>query len=207
MKAGSFYSRLAWGAAAGAIAMIAYHGTQYASLDHAVVSADCWSWHRVPFHPAWVWPYESMFVLVGLPWFMLRTLREVQRFALALLASAAVGWVTFLLHPTACVRPSPIGEPAYYGALHELDWPNNCMPCLHSALAIVSIWALIRGRTVLAGPGGRVFLATWLGLITVSIVALRQHTGIDIAVGMGLGCFGAVLFTWLDVNSARPAQS
>jgi len=197
MNSDSFLKRLALGAGVGLIAMVAYDGIQYSTIGRAVLRQDCWSWQCVSFNPAWVWPYESMFILAGLPWFLLPTLRDAQRFAVALLATAAVAWVVFVAYPTACVRPSTVGQPTYYVLLRVFDQANNCMPCLHSALSLVTAWSLVSEQTIFARFGGILSLVIWLAVVSVSIVALRQHTGVDIMAGFALGGVGAWLFSAL----------
>lgn len=184
--------RLALGAVAALVATLAYRGIQYATEARAIVQHECWTWGWLPFAPAWIGPYFSMFLLMGLPWVLLPEWRQVRRFAVALLAVAATGWVTFLVHPMACARPSGVGQPDYYQLLLELDRANNCMPCLHSAMAVLAAWVLGRGAPAFRGPLARVALAVWVALISGSIVALRQHTDVDLLVGFVLGGLGGV---------------
>lgn len=194
MTAREFLQRSAWGAAVAVIATVAYRGIQGVSLARALLRHECWGWDQLAFDPLWVWPYVSMFLLVGLPWYFLPEVREVRRYAFCLLAIAAVGWATFLLYPTACVRPSVEGHPGYYSLLQTLDRPNNCMPCLHSALSLLAVWTLLHSRTPFRRPAGAAFLGGWLLVLCVSIVALRQHTDLDTLAGAGLGCLGGLLF-------------
>jgi hypothetical protein len=194
MNSRDFSRRLVWGAAIGLIATIAYRSIQFVSVARAALRQECWTWQWLPFDAAWIWPYVSMFVLVGLPWFMLPNFRQVQRFAVCLLAIAALGWIVFMAYPTACVRPSADGQSAYYAMLLALDRPNNCLPCLHSAFSVLAVWALVRTTTIFRRITGAVFLAAWLVLICISIVALRQHTDGDMLAGFGLGCMGAWFF-------------
>lgn len=201
MTAKDFFQRTVWGAAVGVIATVAYRGIQGVSLARASLRHECWSWDRLAFDPAWVWPYLSMFLLVGLPWYLLPTLREVRRYAFCLLAVAAVGWITFLLYPTACVRPSAAGQPGYYALLQVLDRPNNCMPCLHSALSVLAAWTLMRSCAVFRRPAGAALLIGWLLVLCISIVALRQHTDLDTLVGVALGCLGGLLFQFRSPRS------
>lgn len=194
MKARPLFVRLAWGAAVGAIASVAYRTIQFVQLDRALVRQECWTWTWLPFHPAWIFPYASMFVLVGLPWFLLPDLRGVRRFALTLLAVAAVGWVTFLVYPTACARPTADGQPDYYGLLLAFDAPNNCLPCLHSAFALLAACVLARESAAFRSTAARLLLGLWLLLMSVSIIALRQHTDTDVLAGLVLGGTGAWFF-------------
>lgn len=194
MTTRSLLQRMAMGAGVGLIATIAYRSIQYVSVARAAVRQECWTWQWLPFDAAWIWPYLSMFLLVGLPWFMLPTMRQVRRFAVCLLATAAVGWITFIVYPTACARPTADGQPAYYALLLALDRPNNCLPCLHSAFSVLAAWALIKGSNIFRRFAGAVLLGIWLMIICASIVALRQHTDVDMLAGVGLGCISAWLF-------------
>ncbi len=187
--------RLLLGAGMALIATVAYRSIQWAAVERAVVRDTCWTWQWLPFSAAWVWPYVSMFALVGLPWFLLPEISQVRRFAVALLATAATGWIVFLVHPTACARPGPEGQPEFYALLLALDRPNNCLPCLHSAFSVLAVWALAWSAQIFRSPLARLALGGWLAAISVSIVALRQHTDVDMAVGLMLGAVAAWWWT------------
>lgn len=201
-----FWRRWAWGVSAALVATIAYRLIQYATESRAVVRTECWSWSWLPFGTGWIWPYLSMFVVMGLPWFLLPTLSQMRRFAACLFATALVGWVVFIIFPTACARPSAEEAPLAYRLLLATDRPNNCLPCLHSAFPVLAIGALRRSRDffrrrwVMAGSG------LWLLLICASAIALRQHTGSDVIIGLGLGCGGAWLFRRNDDNAANAVK-
>ncbi len=193
MTARELTKRIALGAAVGLVAMVMYQGTQYLSAPRATVRETCWSWEWLGFHPAWFWPYASLFVLLGFPWFTLTSWMAVKRFAAVLLGMAAVGWVTFVLYPTACVRPR--GDvPLYLARLYEVDWPNNCFPCLHSALAIFGAYGVTCRVSCADSVFWKCLIGAWTLAILVSIVALRQHTGVDAFAGIVLGAAAAWVF-------------
>lgn len=207
MNTRDLIARTAWGAAAGVIATIAYRSIQSSFIGQAVVRDSCWGWQWLPFNASWIWPYLSMFVLVGLPWFFLPKLSQVRWFATCLLATAAVGWISFILFPTACARPPAEGQPAYYALLLTLDKPNNCLPCLHSAFSVLAAWALARGCHVFRNWAGALFLGSWLLVICISIVGLRQHTDWDTVAGCVLGGVAAWLFqSRLSVEPGLPRE-
>jgi membrane-associated phospholipid phosphatase len=187
MNRREFLRRSALGAAVAVVATFAYRTTQFLTHERAAVRTECWTWNWLPFHPAWLWLYVSMFVIVGLPWYLLPEWRQVRRFAVCLVGMAAVGWITFLLHPTACARPTVEGPTWSYALLLALDRPNNCLPCLHSAMALLAAGVLAADAPVFRSWLARVALWAWCAAIVVSIVALRQHTDIDTLVGLGLG--------------------
>ncbi len=196
MSASEFWRRMWLGAAVAVVATFAYRTTQFLTFERAAVRDECWTWTWLPFHAGWLWPYVSMFVIVGLPWFLLPEWRQVRRFAFCLLGMAAVGWVTFWLHPTACARPI-VAEPTWsYALLLALDRPNNCLPCLHSAMALLAAGVLALDAPAFRSRIARVALAIWCTLISVSIVGLRQHTDIDTFVGLILGALACVIFRW-----------
>jgi hypothetical protein len=198
MSAREIARRFLLGSAVGLVATVMYHGTQYLGATRALVRADCWAWRWVPFHVAWFWPYVSVFVLMAGPWFLLRQWTSVRHFALALIAMAAVGWVIFVIYPTACVRPNPAHLPSYVSGLYELDWANNCFPCLHSALAVIGVYGVCGGQSRLTSPGPRMLVGVWTVAILISILGVRQHTGIDTFAGMVLGAAAIALFRCLE---------
>ncbi|PTX90972.1 phosphatase PAP2 family protein [Opitutus sp. ER46] len=205
MKARELTIRLVYGGTVGLIATVMYHGTQGLGAARAVTREHCWSWDLVPFNPEWLWPYLSLFALLALPWFTLRELGSVRRFAVVLLGMAAVGWITFLLFPTACARPDPSRVPEYLAFFYErVDGPNNCLPCLHSALTIFATYGICGRHARGSSPGCTILVSAWAVTILVSILALRQHTGADTLVGLVLGTAAAWLFSrW--ASSAQPA--
>ena len=184
--------KLLLGGATGVVLTVAYRTLQQLEWRPVAMRAECVGWRWLEFDAAWVWPYVSMFVLVGVAWLSLPDARAVWRFAMTLLAVAAVGWVSFLLFPTGCVRPQIAGTPLAYRWLVALDGPTNCFPCLHSAFAVVA--AATVGRSWSFSWPGRALLTVWVVVIAVSIVALRQHTDVDTLAGGALGLAGV----WLD---------
>jgi membrane-associated phospholipid phosphatase len=194
-----FFRRLALGAAVGLLALVAYRSIQAVTAERAEIRAECWGWTQLPFATTWMWPYFSMFVLMGLPWFFLDDWSRVRRFAACVVGTAAIGWISFLVHPTACLRPAPDGQPVIYQALLALDRPDNCWPCLHSAFSVLAAGALMLGCGRCRARPVRFFLLAWVVVISGSIVALRQHTDAD----MVAGCFLGLAATWVFARSPR----
>lgn len=203
MNTREFMRRTALGAATAVVATFAYRTTQFLTLEYAAIRSDCWTWRWLPFHSGWLWLYVSMFVIVGLPWFLLPEWRQVRRFAFCLLSTAAVGWVTFLVHPTACARPVG-GEPTWsYALLVLLDRPNNCLPCLHSAMSLLAAGVLALDARPFRSAAARLALGIWCALISLSIVALRQHTDVDTLVGLGLGALACLAYARAGRSAAN----
>lgn len=194
MRARALFPRLALGSIVGLIAAFVYRFLQDFGAGRAEIRSECWMWHWLPFDAWWLGPYLTMFVLVILPWLMLDEWRQVKRFAAILLSMAAVGWIVFMIYPTACVRPPPDGQPFVYAMLLWIDQADNCMPCLHSAFSVLTTGVLLTGSSAFRSVAGKFILGIWLLVICVSIVALRQHTDLDTLAGFALGCVGAGVF-------------
>lgn len=190
------WKKILWSGSAGVLFTLVYRALQAQTWRPAAMRAECVSWSWLPFDAWWVWPYLSMFALVGAAWASLPDRRAVERFFGSMLAVAAVGWVCFLLWPTGCVRPA-VAEPSLaYRWLVALDGPTNCFPCLHSAFSVLAAASLARSWSF--AWRGRALLGAWVAVIAVSIVALRQHTDLDTLAGVALGAAGA----WFDRRGA-----
>lgn len=186
------WARLIAGAVVGTTCSVMYQLLQHFPARAAQLRTDCWSWQMMPFSELWLWPYLSMFVIVGCAWLALPDKRSIKRFIACCLGTASIAWVCFYLWPTSCLRPSPELRSIPYRMLVFLDAPSNCLPCLHSAFTILAAVALHRwiSRTQYRSAL-RLLLIIWVILINLSIIGLRQHTGIDITAGLLLGgCAG-----------------
>ncbi|HTQ51359.1 MAG TPA: phosphatase PAP2 family protein [Candidatus Acidoferrales bacterium] len=77
----------------------------------------------------------------------------------------------------------------------SIDAPTNCLPCLHAAFAVLAGAALVARERILSVRLGRLFISVWVAIITISIVALHQHTDTDVLVGFLLGSVAALVYT------------
>jgi|GEM_PF-2556059 len=187
-------TKLVQGALTGVICGAIYHGLQQVHVFPAHLRSDCLSWRLLPFYDLWIWPYASMSLLVGLAWIMVPDAAAVYRFRRYLLAVSVAGWMGFFLYPTVCSRSGIVSHSQLYQWLILADAPTNCFPCLHAALTVLATAVLVRHT---GGPGRFVcsgVLILWMTIILVSILALRQHTGIDVAIGSSLGGVAAAFY-------------
>lgn len=189
-------SKLTAGAIVGITCSVMYQLLQHFPARAAHLRADCWSWQKIPFSELWLWPYLSMFVIVGCAWLALPDKGSTRRFSLCFLGTGMIAWVCFYFWPTSCLRPSPESLSAPYRLLVFFDAPSNCLPCLHSAFTLLSSVVLYRRNSQrLHAPVLQVLLILWVTLITLSIVGLRQHTGMDVVAGLLLGGCAAWIYT------------
>lgn len=148
----------------------------------------------LPFHPLAVWPYLSMFILVPLAYLRCPPQRQYA-LAAAMQCCALLAWVCFMLFPTT-LASYPAADPGtlsgwLLSGLMQLDSPQNCLPSLHAALTLLSVYALRR-----CGAGPRAHLSNlllwvWAALIALSIIVLRRHLFIDLLSGLLLGQLAA----------------
>lgn len=178
----------------GLVMGIVFRTLQRLPYDEVTMRDDCVSWDWLPFSHLWFWPYVSMFALVGLAWLSLRGQAEIKRFSLAMLGSAAVAWVFFIGWPTQCSRPYFASPHWLYRLVTTVDAPLNCFPSLHASMSLLAAIVLTRPGAIFASAAGRAAIWTWTVLITLSIVATRQHTGVDVLAGWILGGAAAAWF-------------
>jgi membrane-associated phospholipid phosphatase len=100
---------------------------------------------------------------------------------------AMLGWLIFYFFPTETARPRLPSAPWIYRVLVSIDLPTNGFPCLHSSFSILAGTALAIENRVLASVAGRLALLAWISAITISVIALRQHTGADVVAGSIIG--------------------
>lgn len=152
----------------------------------------------IPFRPAAIWVYASVYPAVLAPVLLVRSRARFLRVACALLAVVAICAAVFALFPveTESLRGSAeLGRATGrlerftawgIGLLFALDPPRNAFPSLHVALA--TVLALGVGGSL---PGARMRAAwladVWLAAVCLSVVLVRQHYAIDAAAGLALG--------------------
>jgi membrane-associated phospholipid phosphatase len=143
----------------------------------------------IPFVPATVLLYDSVYLHYILAPFVLRTRHELDAYALALVAVILVAGVCFLLYPSELAYPPNLDAGVWTGlvsATRRLALRYNLAPSLHVALAVLSMAVLAtRARGV-----GKMLLWTWAGLIALSTLLLHQHHILDVVTGWPLGLMG-----------------
>ncbi len=188
--------KLVLGVAVWVLCTLMYTLLQRYPIHPVVMHSDCWLWRVIPFQPAWLWPYLSLFVLVSAAWLLLPTIADARRYTRYFLAMTSVAWLSFLIYPTGCVRPVLSLQSASYHTFIQFDLPTNCFPCLHAAFALLAATSLTMPGRKMSHPRARAAMAVWVVAILLSIGGVRQHTGIDIAGGLVLGGTMATLYAW-----------
>ncbi len=164
----------------------------------------------IPFLPASLPAYLSLWVYVSLPPSLIVERRELERYGLVIGLVCLSGLACFLLWPTAVPR-SPLDWQGFPGSaiLQGIDKAGNACPSLHVATAAFSaVWMHRILAQMGVGPLGRSLNVVWAVAIVLSTITTRQHVFLDLLAGTGLGLVGAALLAaWQRrVDSATTRQ-
>lgn len=158
----------------------------------------------IPFIPAFIWVYFSMYLIILLPVFFINQ-REQKRLATELMVLTAVAAVLFLLFPARLgfERQLPL-DPLYrslFEPLWSLDRPHNLAPSLHVA------WSYSAVLAVTQRPRGWISWAlySWLIAIALSTLFVHQHHLLDVVSG-GLLSFIVYFYTGKVYEKNNPAS-
>lgn len=148
----------------------------------------------IPFQPATLVAYLSLWLYVGVAPGLQLTFRELLVYGLWAGALCLTGLGLFYFWPTA-VPPTTFDASAYPGfkMLQGVDATGNACPSMHVAIAMFTfLWIehLLRGaRTPLVL---RAFNLAWFMAITWSTLAVKQHVVLDVLAGALLGAAFAI---------------
>lgn len=143
----------------------------------------------VGFQPAALYAYVSLWVYVGIPPALLRSLRELVAYGWWIAGLCIVGLACFYIWPT--VVPAYVVDTARhpgFGLIRGLDAAGNACPSLHVATAAFSaLWLDRLLREIGATIRVRAVNWLWFALIAWSTLATKQHVALDLLAGIALG--------------------
>lgn len=149
----------------------------------------------ITFNTMAIWGYLSFFILIPFSYLycpLSRLLWLTRSMQLTALCCGAF----YLFFPTTLQYPNYADisiSGKFLALLIDYDSAQNCLPSLHAALSLLAVVALIQ----MDNKKGifNLFLIIWVAEIYFSILQLKRHLFIDIAVGVliailcGLLCF------------------
>jgi hypothetical protein len=150
-----------------------------------VTALDRW----VPFQPAMLLPYLTLWFYVGIPAGLAPSFRQLIVHGLWATALCVTGLAIFYFWPTA-VPPRPFDAASYPGfaLLQGVDAPGNACPSMHVAVAVFTAICLHRLLRDIGAPRWPTLLnALWCLAIVYSTLATKQHVALDAAAGVLLG--------------------
>lgn len=161
----------------------------------------------IPFQPAAVLAYLSLWLYVGIaPGLMLR-LRELLSYGCWAAALCLTGLACFWLWPTAVPHlVLPATDFPGFATMQGVDAAGNACPSMHVAIAIFSAaWIESLLRLTKSPASLRLLNAGWFLAIAWSTLAVKQHVVLDVAAGALLGiAFAGPSLLLLRVAGRRP---
>lgn len=157
----------------------------------------------VPFQPAMLLPYLSLWFYIGVAPGLQRGLWQLLAYGAWMTALLLTGLAIFYLWPTA-VPPLALDRSGFPGfaLLEGVDASGNACPSMHVA---ASVFTAVRLHAVLREIGApaswRWLNLVWVLLIAWSTMAVRQHVALDVLGGVVLG----LAFAWPSLRW-RPAS-
>lgn len=149
----------------------------------------------IPFQPATLPIYLSLWFYVSLPPAFLATRRELYNYALAMTLTSIIGFAIFYFWPTTLPLPTlDWAQSPEIDFLKGIDAAGNACPSFHVATAFFSGWWLhyLLGR-LRAPLSIQIFNWLWCIAIIYSTLAIRQHVVVDVIGGLILGGLMAYL--------------
>lgn len=148
--------------------------------------------HAIPFIPAFVWIYLTVYMSFIIPFLVIRDTRFFRLIVLSYLSVILVSVGTFLLYPVSYPRPTFAVDSLSTWALaltYAVDKPVNCFPSLHASMAMMSALMVLE----VSAPLGAIAILHTL-LIGASTLFIKQHYVADIIGGFLLAIFMYYLF-------------
>lgn len=147
----------------------------------------------IPFQPAALFLYFTLWAYLSLPPGLLVSRRELVLYYLGMCGLAVPSLAAFVLWPTAA--PVPDIDWARYPSfefLKTVDASGNACPSLHAAFAVfTALWGEYLARDSGLGRGVRGANALWSLAILYSTLATKQHVAVDVYAGSALGALVA----------------
>lgn len=160
-----------------------------------------WPDRMIPFEPAALGLYFSLWVYVSLAPALLKNLRELADFGLACAALSLIGLGIFLLWPT--TTPEFAIDWTRHPSIEFLktvDVSSNACPSMHVAFAVLAAVRLQQILSEISAPSWlRVLNVLWCLGIAWSTIATRQHVAYDVIAGAALGA----AVGWLHLKHLR----
>jgi hypothetical protein len=162
--------------------IIAYEAVQFMGIPRHAISSHLWFEHAWSVFQWTEIPYGSVYVLVLLTPFIVRTARVLRRMAITALLTTAMATIIYITVPLVA-PPRPFNPESLLGHILASEQAFNHTVAAFPAFHV--LWALIAAA---AWPSGirRRLAFVWALAITVSCVTTGMHSLADVAFALGL---------------------
>jgi len=146
----------------------------------------------IPFIPAAVLLYLSIFVLAFLPYFAITNRKIYNKVIYTFFAITIFAFAIFILFPVQMLRPEIHAQTIFESMmtiLYASELPFNCFPSLHVAVSFLSAFIVCKFKRKYALP-----VLIWAFLVSASIVFIKQHYFLDAVGGFLLAVIAYLFF-------------
>jgi hypothetical protein len=160
---------------------VVYFGIQRLPWLHPRAFSLSYLDRAVGFHPAAIYAYQSVFLLIPLFAFLTTTKDDLFRFVKGFVPLCAVCFLTFLIFPVLGPRPENLETNRLMQMVFSFDTNLNAFPSLHAGLAAYSVlfgFRIAHGNQELRWLA--IFGAFWILMILISTMATKQHYFVDL---------------------------
>lgn len=183
---------------------IIYGSTRFIPGEHWIIP-ELWLDQHIRFSTQGIWLYLSFFVVV--PFAFLRApLAKIRPMMMAILISAVISGLVFVIFPTTLVYPEvnqqTFADKLFYWLLW-IDTAQNCLPSLHAALTVICLLGLWNNQKLFLSL---IYLIISLA-IAFSIIQLRRHLSLDVSAGILVGILSYRVALGLHRNSISARKS
>ena len=164
----------------------------------------------VPFRPAWVYAYLSLYLMLIFPPLFADRAEQLVRYTVGAAVMFGTATLVFFAWPVRYPRPPlPDVPPGVYRLLTTIDQPVNSIPSLHAGLVAYTLFFAARTFGELR-PGVRGTLLTvgvvWGAVILYATLATKQHYLADLPPGALLG-WVAHRVAWRGATTRAPDRT
>jgi len=142
----------------------------------------------IGFEPGWVWPYQSVALLVPLAVLLANRRDQLMRYAKGLALLCVPCFAAFLLFPVEGPRPEIVPDHSVYRLLVSYDGAANSLPSLHAGLALYSVlfgYRVLRDDLFRRERAACLLVGSiWVAVILYSTLATKQHWAADLPLGL-----------------------
>jgi len=169
---------------------LVYGSTGFISGEKWIIP-ELWLDQQIPFNVQGIWLYLSFFLVVPFT-FLYAPVSRIKPAMMAVLCSAFISGVFFVLLPTTIVYPQVTGDSVSHWVFYALLWidtEQNCLPSLHASITVICLLALWSNQKRFLSL---IYLIISLA-IGFSIIQLRRHLSIDVGAGILVGILSYVV--------------